>query len=164
MFGALWQGAPYPVAEPAATAREPDGHTQAVYGTLALALPDAELADRPGAGLVAEGADCNLRGMRHWSENGLGVPPQAPQVVDVSAGWALEGVPLPRVAPAVDRVRADLTRRGWKVTEYQNTPRRLQLRLELPGTAPPSPCRRTRATVSRSPRTPTAPATRRARR
>lgn len=38
-----WNGAPYPVAAPATTARRLDAHTQDVYD--ALGLPHAELAD-----------------------------------------------------------------------------------------------------------------------
>ncbi|MFD9520569.1 hypothetical protein [Streptomyces sp. NPDC059979] len=131
-FAQGWQGIPYPVADPAATARELDGYTQSVYD--ALALPGAELADWPGAGLLAEGYNCNLRGMRNWSRNGFGNPTEDPGVVTVSDTWGLKGISHPQAQPALERVREELTRRGWEVTEYENTADRLALRLTLPGT------------------------------
>ncbi|MFF4421463.1 hypothetical protein ACFY04_11860 [Streptomyces sp. NPDC001549] len=132
-FAPIWDGTPYPVADPAATARELEGHTQSAY--TALGLPRAELADWPGAGLVAEGDDCHLRGMRHWSQRGIAYPPEAPGVVTVSDTWGLRGVPRAEAEPALERVRKALTQQGWKVTDYENSPHLPQagLRLELPG-------------------------------
>ncbi|WP_327416059.1 hypothetical protein [Streptomyces sp. NBC_01233] len=133
-FAPIWDGTPYPVADPAATARELEGHTQSAYA--ALGLPRAELADWPGAGLAADGHDCHLRGMRHWSERGIAYPPQAPGVVTVSDTWGLRGVPRAEAEPALERVRKALTQQGWKVTDYANSPdlHQAELRLELPGT------------------------------
>ncbi|WP_030714020.1 hypothetical protein [Streptomyces sp. NRRL F-2580] len=133
-FTPIWDGTPYPVADPAATARELEDHTQSAYA--ALGLPRAELADWPGAGLVAEGDDCHLRGMRHWSGRAIAYPPQAPGVVAVSDTWGLGGVPRAEAGPALERARKALTRQGWKVTAYETAPRLAQaeLRLELPGT------------------------------
>ncbi|WP_405942181.1 hypothetical protein [Streptomyces sp. NBC_00207] len=133
-FAPIWDGTPYPVADPAATARELEDHTRSAY--TALGLPRAEPADWPRAGLVAEGSDCHLRGMRHWSERGIAYPPEAPGVVAVSDTWGLGGVPRAEAEPALERVRQAMTQQGWKVTDYENSPDRHQaeLRLELPGT------------------------------
>lgn len=161
-FAPIWDGTPYPVADPAATARELEGHTQSAYA--ALGLPRAELADWPGAGLAADGHDCHLRGMRHWSERGIAYPPQAPGVVTVSDTWGLRGVPRAEAEPALERVRKALTQQGWKVTDYANSPTSTKpsCASNSPAPAGPSRSRRTPATASKSPRTPTAPATRRA--
>ncbi|MFG2777563.1 hypothetical protein ACGFY7_06820 [Streptomyces prunicolor] len=129
----LWEGDPYPVADPAATAQRLDGHTQAVYDV--LGLPHAQLdPDWPGGGSEADGYGCYYRGLKHWSEQLSDSPPSPPHVVDVSNEWALKGVSRDQAVSALRRVRKALTRQGWKVTAYENSRAWLRLALTLPDT------------------------------
>ncbi|WBO65375.1 hypothetical protein [Streptomyces camelliae] len=121
----LWDGEPYPVADPVATATRLDGYTQAVYD--ALDLPDAEL--EPGGSPEADGYGCSYRGLRHLDEELSDSPGSPPGVVDVSSGWALKGVSRAEAVSAMQRARAELTRQGWKVAGYENS--RSWLRLSL---------------------------------
>ncbi|GGX82760.1 hypothetical protein GCM10010324_30550 [Streptomyces hiroshimensis] len=128
-----WQGTPYPVADPAATARRLDGHTQALYD--ALGLPRAGLAeDWPGDGMHAGLSSCPRRGLRHFPEGLSDSPPSEPGVTTVSEDWALKGVSPAQAGPALERARERMTQRGWKVTDYEHSGPRLWLRLTHPGT------------------------------
>lgn len=130
-FERLWEGDPYPVANPAATAQRLDGHTQAVYD--ALGLPHAQLdPDWPGGGSEVDG--CYYRGLKHWSEQLSDSPPSLPHVVGVSNEWALKRVSRDQAVSALRRVRKELTRQGWKVTAYENSRAWLSLTLTLPDT------------------------------
>lgn len=132
-FRQLWEGDPYPVADPAATARQLDQRTQAVYD--ALDLPQAQLAtDWPG-GLKASGGACPYRGLRHWREQLSDSPPSEPRVVSVRGEWVLTGVSRTQAESALERVRRVMTRQGWNVTTYERSLQRLQLGLTPPGAA-----------------------------
>ncbi|MFF4038691.1 hypothetical protein [Streptomyces sp. NPDC001816] len=128
-FVRLWNGEPYPVADPATTATRLDGYTQAVYD--ALDLPNAELdTDRPGRGMEADGYGCSYSGLSHLSEQLSDSPPIPPGVVNVSDEWALKGVSRAQAVSALQRARKQLTRRGWEVTGYENSRIRLWLALK----------------------------------
>ncbi|WP_157868680.1 hypothetical protein [Streptomyces caatingaensis] len=131
----VWEGDPYPLARPAATATRLDGHTQSVYD--ALGLPRARLDDDwAGRGVEAEGYACPRQGLRHLPDNLNDNPPAAPHVVDVREEWALKDVPRAEAGPALERVRQRLTRQGWKVTKFDAaTPgHELWLTLDHPAT------------------------------
>lgn len=132
-FGPAWQGTPYPLADPAVTARRLDGHTQSVYD--ALGLPRAEL-DAAGSrrGMETGVTLCYPRGLRHLNEQLADSPPAEPQVVNVSDEWLLRGVSRTQAGPALERARDGLTRQGWKVIAYQNSGDDLRLDLTPPGT------------------------------
>lgn len=112
----VWNGAPYPVADPAATARRLDGHTQAVYDV--LGLPDAELDTNPYDVGQTAGENCGYPGLGHVSAqlNGSHVP----GVVTVSSSWRLRGVTRAQADSALARSRQALAGKGWQVTEYRN--------------------------------------------
>ncbi|GAA2422615.1 hypothetical protein ACFPFX_17975 [Streptomyces mauvecolor] len=130
-FSGVWNGTPYPVAVPAATAQRLDERTQAVYDELGLSHATLD-RDWPG-GMDAGGYDCHPVGLRHFFDNLRDTPTSEPQVVDVHNDWALKGVSLDEAVPALERVRAALTGRGWTVTEYRRTPSLLEMRLKAPG-------------------------------
>ncbi|MFD9484979.1 hypothetical protein ACFWBX_13440 [Streptomyces sp. NPDC059991] len=130
-LGPVWDGEPYPVADPAATARRLDHDTQVAYE--ALRLPDARLdPESPGAGMESSGSGCGLRGLRHLVDNISDTPPSEPYVVSVSDHWGLQGVPRERALPALERVRAALTHSGWSVVSFENSRYGLALRLRHP--------------------------------
>lgn len=129
----LWDGVPYPVADPAATARQVDRHTQAVYDV--LDLPQAELdTGWPGRGLDADGSSCYRRGLRHWGDQLSDSPPSEPHTVMVHDSWALTGVSPAQAESALKRARRALTQRGWTVTAYEHSRQRLRLTLTPPRT------------------------------
>lgn len=131
-FEGVWEGDPYPVADPAATSRRLDERTQRVYD--ALALPDARLdTERSAARAEAEGYGCYRRGMRHWSDAFAGSPPSEPHVVNVSYDWTLRGVPRARAATAVEHAKKELTREGWKVAAHDDDRFGLRLKVVAPG-------------------------------
>ncbi|MFI2369357.1 hypothetical protein [Streptomyces sp. NPDC018833] len=128
----LWEGDPYPVEDPSATALRLDGHTQSLYD--ALGLPDAELdPDWPGGGQEAS-SSCNYRGLKHFSKQLNDTPPSMPGVVKVSSEWALKGVSWGQAQTALRRAREQLTEHGWKVTTYESVNHAIQLRTQPPGT------------------------------
>ncbi|WP_433889009.1 hypothetical protein [Streptomyces sp. CA-111067] len=130
-FEQQWKGRPYPVANPAATARRLDDHTQTIYD--ALGLPDAELAtDWPGAGLTTDPYTCPRPGLRHLSDGLMDSPPSEPRTVKVNDDWALKDVTRAQAVPALQRARTELTRAGWRLTSYEDSTDRLQLSLRPP--------------------------------
>lgn len=131
-FDGVWQGDPYPVADPAATSRHLDERSQTVYD--ALALPDARLdAERSGVRAYADAYTCHRRGLRTWSDALDPSPPSEPHVVSVNYDWTLRDVPRARAVTALQHARKELTRAGWKVAEHQNDRYRLELSLRPPG-------------------------------
>ncbi|NVK80071.1 hypothetical protein [Streptomyces morookaense] len=129
----LWAGAPYPVADPAATARQVDSRTQVVYDV--LGLPRAELDTTwPGRGLDADGSSCYRRGLRHWGDQLSDSPPSEPHTVMIYDTWALKGVSPAQAESALERARHALTQRGWTVTAYEHSRQRLRLTLTPPRT------------------------------
>ncbi len=125
-FLRLWDGKPYPVADPATTATRLDGHTQAMYD--ALDLPTAELGT--AGGFEADGYGCQYRGLKHLSEQLADSPGNPPGVVKVRAGWSLKGVSRAEAVSAMHRARRELTRRGWEVADYENSRFRLWLSMK----------------------------------
>ncbi|MEU1176609.1 hypothetical protein ABZ464_02990 [Streptomyces sp. NPDC005820] len=130
-FVRVWEGEPYPVADPAATAARLDDETQTVYD--ALALTGAELEAERSGGLVAYNDSCQYRGLSHWADQLNDTPPLVPDVVNVSAEWRLKGVSDEEAAAALRRARAELVRRGWEVTRYENAAPRRTLRVTPDG-------------------------------
>ncbi|PSJ25293.1 hypothetical protein B7P34_28950 [Streptosporangium nondiastaticum] len=129
----VWRGTPYPVADPAATARRLDGRTQALYD--ALGLTRAELDDDgPGDGLATGKSSCDRRGLRDLPKNISDSPPSEPGVTTVRDEWTLKGVPRAEAGPALERAGQRLTRQGWKVTRYEHSDLRLWLFLKHPDT------------------------------
>ncbi|MFE1951138.1 hypothetical protein ACFW9D_11785 [Streptomyces sp. NPDC059524] len=128
----VWNGEPYPVADPAVTASRIDERTQDVYD--ALALPDAGL-DRawPGRAVEAYGSSCRPRGLRHFSDQLADSPPSADGVVTVHSEWALTGVSPADAAAGLRRVEKRLEPRGWEVVEYDHDGTRPFMRLRPPG-------------------------------
>ncbi|MFF9277584.1 hypothetical protein [Streptomyces griseosporeus] len=119
----------YPLADPVATATRLDGYTQTAYD--ALGLTGAALDDAwPGGGLEAEGWNCYSRDLGDQLSDS---PPSEPGVVRVSDEWAVKGVSHARAVAALRRARGELAARGWKVTDFDDTPQRLRLRLKPPG-------------------------------
>lgn len=128
----LWEGDPYLVEDPSATALRLDGHTQSVYD--ALGLPDAELdPDWPGGGQEAH-SSCSYRGLKHFSKQLQDTPPNMPGVVNVSSEWALKGVSSGQAMTALRRARKQLREHGWKVTTYESVNHAIHLRMQPPGT------------------------------
>ncbi|MGQ5635361.1 MULTISPECIES: hypothetical protein [unclassified Streptomyces] len=128
-FLRLWDGKPYPMADPATAATRLGGDTQAVYD--ALDLPTAEL-DTAGD-FEADGYGCQYRGLKHLSEQLADSPGNPPGVVEVRAGWALKGVSRAEAVSAMQRARRELARRGWEVADYENSRFRLWLSMKPAG-------------------------------
>ena len=127
----LWNGKPYPVADPATTATRLDGYTQAVYD--ALDLPNAQLAtDWPGGGLEADGYGCYYRGLSHLSEQLSDSPGSPPGCGQRQRRLGAEGRLRAQAVSALQRARKELTWRGWEVTGYENSRFRLRLVLKPP--------------------------------
>ncbi len=124
----LWQGTPYPVGQPSATARRLDRQTQNVCD--ALGLPAAGLDRTWVGGISGHIYDCPRRGLAHWTDQLTDTPPMEPHTFTVSDTWALTGVTHPQAVRALHQARQTLTRQGWTVTSYEDSPPRL-LSLEL---------------------------------
>ncbi|GHC52794.1 hypothetical protein [Streptomyces flavofungini] len=130
-FDGVWQGDPYPVADPAATSRHLDERSQTVYD--ALALPHARLdAERSGVRAYTDAYNCDRRGLRTWSDALDPSPPSEPHVVSVSYDWTLRDVPRARAVVALQHARKELTREGWTVAEHRDDRYRLQLSVRPP--------------------------------
>ncbi|MDX3642188.1 hypothetical protein [Streptomyces sp. MB09-02B] len=129
MLEPIWNGTPYPVADPRATADRLDGHTQTVYDALDLA--EAEL--EPGYGNDGNGYGCHYRGLRHLLKQLPSTPPSVPGVVDVSNEWALRGTSTAEAQAAVGRARKALTAQGWQVTRYDRIKDLFDLAMRPPG-------------------------------
>ncbi|BBC33808.1 hypothetical protein SGFS_051020 [Streptomyces graminofaciens] len=125
----IWSGAPYPVADPAATAQRLDRHTQAVYDV--LGLPNAEL--KSGYGNDGNGYGCHYRGLRNLFKQLPSTPPSVPGVVDVSNEWAVKGNSTAEVQAALRRARKALNAQGWQVTRYSRIKDMIDLVVRPPG-------------------------------
>ncbi|WP_225837096.1 hypothetical protein [Streptomyces sp. NK08204] len=113
----LWEGTPFPVTDPAATAQRLDEDTQQAYD--ALGLPDARLdTEWSDSGRTAEEGSCSYRGLNHLEDQLSDSPPSVPGVVVVRTVWALKGVPAQTGQAALRRARSALRRKGWHVTTY----------------------------------------------
>ncbi|MFE6871187.1 hypothetical protein ACFVFS_32100 [Kitasatospora sp. NPDC057692] len=128
----LWQGDPFPVADPVAVAQRLDGQTQSIYD--ALQLPPTRLVpDWPGGGIEATVHDCHARGLGEALNDS---PPEEPGTAAVHASWALADVPAAEAVEAMARARRTLTAAGWTVTSSTETPAEdASLRLRPPATA-----------------------------
>ncbi|MFF3915196.1 hypothetical protein ACFYZB_17165 [Streptomyces sp. NPDC001852] len=112
----VWEGTPFPVADPAVTAQRLDRHTWQAYD--ALDLPQATLDTEWGGGREAEAYGCEYRGLSHLGDELSDSPPNVPGVVSVSTEWALKGVTEDAGQAALRRARGALRRQGWRVTTY----------------------------------------------
>ncbi|AOR32459.1 hypothetical protein BFF78_16540 [Streptomyces fodineus] len=113
----IWEGTPFPVADPAVTAQRLDQRTVQAYD--ALDLPQAKLdTEWTGGGRTAQAYGCEYRGLSHLGDQLSDSPPNVPGVVTVSTEWALKGVTEDAGQAALRRARAALRRQGWRVTTY----------------------------------------------
>ncbi|MER7708652.1 hypothetical protein ABTX81_37955 [Kitasatospora sp. NPDC097605] len=114
----LWQGEPFPVADPVTVAQRLDGQTQTIYD--ALQLPSARLdPDWPGSGIEATVQSCYARGLGEALNDS---PPPEPGTAAVHESWALEGVPAAEAVEAMARARRTLTAAGWEITSSSESP------------------------------------------
>ncbi|MFE4819549.1 hypothetical protein ACFRFU_24590 [Streptomyces sp. NPDC056704] len=131
--GRLWNGASYPVADPAVTAQRLDGLTQQVYD--ALDVRQATLDPKwPGGGQGVDGSGCYYTGLKDLTKQVSDSPPSVPGVVAVSSEWGLKGVTPSQAVSALRRARKELTRRGWKLTRYEISDHWTVLSVQPPGT------------------------------
>ena len=136
-FAELWTGAPFPVADPATTARHLDARTQVVYDALALPA-GATLDSRQYQGIRADIYDCHERGLAHAPDNMLDTAPNEPRTAAVSASWLLTGIPRPEGVEAIQRARNTLTGQGWTEILYDESHGDVRLKLKPPTTGPDS--------------------------
>ncbi|MFC9628246.1 hypothetical protein ACFTY8_02950 [Streptomyces mirabilis] len=105
--GRLWNGDPYPVADPAVTSQRLDGLTQQVYDT--PDVPQATLDPKwPGGGQETDGSGCYHTGLKDLTKQVSDSPPSVPGVVAVSSEWGLKatsGTSCTRAARAPARLR-----------------------------------------------------------
>jgi hypothetical protein len=126
----VWFGEPYPVADPAARARQMDQHTQAIYD--ALGLPQAALDDTMNHWTTVDPYVCYRRGLAHLMDNLNDSPPSEPHVATITVSWTLKGVPRAQAVDAMQRAREQLTRQGWTDRGYVNSGHELQVNLMPP--------------------------------
>lgn len=124
----VWSGQPYPVADPAVTAKQLDRQTQDVYD--ALSLPHAALDTTLSGRLAADPYSCGRRGLAHWTDDLYHSPPSEPHTAAVSADWTLMGVPRNQAVAAMQSARRQLGRRGWKAVSYEDSGDELRLQLK----------------------------------
>ncbi|MFF2143698.1 hypothetical protein [Kitasatospora sp. NPDC058190] len=130
----VWEGAPFPVADPAAIAERLNGQTLAVYD--ALEVPNGLVLDLSNSlGVEADIYDCHGRGLSHFLDNLEDTAPYEPRTAAISAGFTVTGLTHPQAAEAMERAHGALTAQGWTV-ESQEAPDHIQLKLKPPSTGP----------------------------
>lgn len=131
-----WEGEPFPVADPAATAEHLNHRTLAVYD--ALGLPEGLPLDlRDSRGVQANTYDCHRRGLAHFVDTLEDSPPYEPRTAAISAGFTLTGLTHEQAAKAMDRARRSLTGQGW-TGGLRDSHDDIQLKLTPPDTGPGS--------------------------
>ncbi|MFJ8470981.1 hypothetical protein [Kitasatospora sp. NPDC094011] len=134
----VWDGEPYPVADPAAVAAHLDARTQSVYDALALP-PGVTLAAEPGAddGITARiYGVCRPRGLAHALENLNDGGADQPRTAVLGARFTLAGVGADQWTEALGRVRRTLAGQGWTVDAVDDSGRGPRLTLTPPATGP----------------------------
>lgn len=120
----VWNGAPYPSADPDTVAQRLKDRSDGVFE--GFALPDKYAAS---AGRVDSGA-CHHRGLRSVAH----VDEGRSDVRSFGLDWSVPDVPEDTARDAQQRVRRWLVRQGWKRTHEDNvsgvTFRRLGFRFE----------------------------------
>ncbi|WBP92121.1 hypothetical protein [Kitasatospora cathayae] len=130
----VWEGAPFPVADPAATAEHLNSQTLAVYDS--LDVPNGLVLNLSNSlGIKADIYDCHGRGLSHFLDNLEDTAPYEPRTAAISAGLTVTGLKHPQAAEALERARGALTAQGWTV-ESQAAPDHIQLKLKPPSTGP----------------------------
>ncbi|MFD0417962.1 hypothetical protein [Streptomyces sp. NPDC127108] len=122
----VWNGAPYPSADPDAVAQRLKVRSDGIYDD--FALPGKYVAD---AGRVGTGA-CYYRGLR-----GIAHIDQARgDVRSFGLDWSVPDIPEAAARDAQQRVRQRLIQQGWKLTQDRDrtgtTFRKLGFRFENP--------------------------------
>ncbi|WBP90606.1 hypothetical protein [Kitasatospora cathayae] len=135
-LGRAWEGDPFPVADPAATARHLNDRAVTAYD--ALALPQAPVLEPDvGTGIEARPSNCRRRGLAHFGGDLSDSPPLEPRTAVIAARFTLRGVTHQQAAEGVQRARQALTEQGWTVGSYQEFDG-FRLQLNPPDTAPGS--------------------------
>ncbi|MEV7601886.1 hypothetical protein AB0O91_31430 [Kitasatospora sp. NPDC089797] len=124
-WAGVWDGEPYPVADPAVVAGHLDARTQSVYD--ALALPSGvTLASAPGAadGIRAWVYDvCRPRGLAHALERMSDRGADQPRTAVLGARFTLAGVTEDEWTQALGRARPALAAQGWAVGAAEDSGR-----------------------------------------
>ncbi|MCX5115318.1 hypothetical protein OOK13_44205 [Streptomyces sp. NBC_00378] len=103
---AVWNGAPYPTADPDVVAQRLKARSDEVYG--GFGLPEKYAAD---SGRFDTGA-CYYRGLRGIAHIDRG----RRDVRSFGLDWSVPGVPEAAARDAQRRVRRQLARKGWTLT------------------------------------------------
>ncbi|MCX4682042.1 hypothetical protein OG413_43445 [Streptomyces sp. NBC_01433] len=123
---AVWNGAPYPTADPDAVAQRLKARSDQVYD--GFALPEKYA---PDSGRVDTGA-CYYRGLRSIAH----IDEARSDVRSFGLDWSVPEVPEATARDAQQRVRRLLVRKGWKLAHKGDrataTLRELGFRLENP--------------------------------
>ncbi|WP_328945895.1 hypothetical protein OG259_35110 [Streptomyces sp. NBC_00250] len=118
----VWNGPPYPAADPDAVAGRLKAEAQRVYDE--AALPGG--AD--GVGSRVETGSCSYRGLRGFAHIDSG----RPDVRSFGLSWSVTDVPEAAARAAQARTRLRLERDGWKLVSENISD--LGFRFEHPGT------------------------------
>ncbi|MEU7280399.1 hypothetical protein AB0A69_16665 [Streptomyces sp. NPDC045431] len=108
----LWNGRPYPAADPAAVSQKLQERSQWTYD--GFGLPPAT-AGAVQAGGMSTGA-CYYRGLRGFGH----IDEARMDVVDFGLRWEVPGVPEDTARQAQQRLRKRLEGAGWKLTHDGN--------------------------------------------
>ncbi|WP_158828001.1 hypothetical protein [Streptomyces sp. NRRL S-118] len=124
---AVWNGTPYPSADPDAVAQRLKARSDEVYDSFALPATYAA-----SGGRVSTGA-CYYRGLRGIAH----IDEARSDVRSFGLRWSIPGVPEATARDAQRRVRQRLAQEGWKLTYEEDragaTFRELGFRFESPG-------------------------------
>ncbi|MFJ4184083.1 hypothetical protein [Kitasatospora sp. NPDC089509] len=134
----VWEGKPYPVADPVAVAAHLDARTQSVYDALDLP-PGLTLSSEPDIddGITARiYGVCRPRGLAHALENLNDGGADQPRTAVLGARFTLAGVTGAQRTEALDRARRTLTAQGWTVGAVDDFGHGPRLALTPPATGP----------------------------
>ncbi|MFE9480405.1 hypothetical protein ACFYNM_17595 [Streptomyces spororaveus] len=118
----LWNGEPYPDADPQAVATRLGAQAERVRDDLAVPVPADALPGRADTGA------CSYRGLRSVAH----IDESRPDVRSFSLAWQTTGVPEETARAAERRVRLRLARQGWRLTAENISD--MGFRYEDPGT------------------------------
>lgn len=107
---AVWEGAPYPKADPDAVARRLKERSQLTYD--AFGLPGAHTV-QPAR--MSDGA-CYYRGLESLGH----IDEARRDVRSFGLSWSVEDVPEEQARASQDRLRQQLAERGWELTRDWN--------------------------------------------
>ncbi|MER7578563.1 hypothetical protein [Kitasatospora sp. NPDC097691] len=129
-LGRVWQGEPYPTADPAATAAQVNGRLLAVYDAFGLS-PAPVLDPQYTPAVEADVYDCHRRGLAHALDGVDDSAPHEPRTAAIHAGFSVKALTGPQAEAAVLRAERTLNDQGWTVTSSRE-PDRVRLLLEPP--------------------------------